>query len=115
MSKVVVIGAGVIGLSCAYELVRLGADVTVLDKGQPGKGAAWGSAGWVTQMLSAPLPAPGLVGTSLKWMLRGDSPLYMGLRGFVWVSPDGKQCNSLCGKGIQTSSGAEKWSIFRIG
>ena len=41
--------------------------------------------------------------------------LFMGLRGFVWVSPDGKQCNSLCGKGIQTSSGAEKWSIFRIG
>ena len=38
-----------------------------------------------------------------------------GLRGFVWVSPDGKQCNSLCGKGIQTSSSAEKWSIFRIG
>ena len=39
----------------------------------------------------------------------------VGLRGFVWVSPDGKQCNSLCGKGIPTSSGAEKWSIFRIG
>ena len=44
-----------------------------------------------------------------------DLVFIMGLRGFVWVSPDGKQCNSLCGKGIQTSSGAEKWSIFRIG
>ena len=90
MSKVVVIGAGVIGLSCAYELVRLGVDVTVLDKGQPGEGAAWGSAGWITQMLSAPLPAPGLVGTSLKWMLRGDSPLYIkpwadsGLPKWLW-------------------------------
>ena len=45
---------------------------------------------------------------------RGGSQNWV-LRGFVWVSPDGKQCNSLCGKGIQTSSGAEKWSIFRIG
>ncbi len=90
MSNVVVIGAGVIGLSCAYELVRKGVDVTVLDKGRLGEGAAWGSAGWVTQTLSAPLPAPGLVGTSLKWMLRKDSPLYIkpwadaGLPKWLW-------------------------------
>ena len=82
MSEVVVIGAGVIGLSCAYELVRKGVDVTVLDKGRPGEGAAWGSAGWVTQMLSAPLPAPGVVGTSLKWMLQKDSPLYQAMGRF---------------------------------
>ncbi len=89
-SEVVVIGGGVIGLSCAYELVRKGVDVTVLDKGRPGEDAAWGSAGWVTQMLSAPLPAPGLVGTSLKWMLKKDSPLYIkpwadsGLPKWLW-------------------------------
>ena len=77
MSEVVVIGAGVIGLSCAYELVRKGVDVTILDKGRLGEGAAWGSAGWVTQTLSAPLPAPGLVWASLKWMLQKDSPLYI--------------------------------------
>ncbi len=77
MSKVVVIGTGVIGLSCAYELVRKGAEVTVLDKGRLGEGAAWGSAGWVTQMLSAPLPALGLVAASLKWMTKKDSPLYI--------------------------------------
>ena len=55
----------------------------------------------------------------LPWITIGimmaNAFIFLGLRGFVWVSPDGKQCNSLCGKGIQTSSGAEKWSIFRIG
>ena len=46
MSKqhVVVIGAGIIGLSCAYELSSLGADITVLDP-SPGMGATRAAAG----------------------------------------------------------------------
>ncbi|MCG7207444.1 NAD(P)/FAD-dependent oxidoreductase [Streptomyces arenae] len=40
MTKVVVIGAGIIGASCAYHLARAGAgvDVTVIDRGQVGSG-----------------------------------------------------------------------------
>lgn len=76
MGRVVVVGAGVIGLWCAYELRRRGAAVTVLDKG-PEESCSTGNAGWVTPVLSEPLPAPGLVSTSLRWMLRSDSPLYI--------------------------------------
>jgi D-amino-acid dehydrogenase len=75
--NVVIIGAGVIGLATAYELRRRGAEVLVLDRAEPGKGASEGNAGWITPSMSGPIPAPGLVGTSMKWMLRNDSPLYI--------------------------------------
>jgi len=77
MSKVVVIGAGSIGLASAYELRRRGSDVVVLDMGNPGEGSSYGNAGWITPSISMPLPAPGLVAQSMRWMLKRDSPLYI--------------------------------------
>lgn len=77
MSKVVVIGAGAIGLASAYELRRRGADVVVLDMSNPGEGSSYGNAGWITPSISMPLPAPGLVAQSMRWMLKRDSPLYI--------------------------------------
>lgn len=77
MARVVVVGAGIIGLASAWALRRRGADVLVLDRALPGMGASSGNAGWIVPSLSTPLPAPGLVKTSLKWMLRNDSPLYI--------------------------------------
>lgn len=77
MSRTVVVGAGAIGLGCAYELARRGRQVTVLDKGLPGRACSEGNAGWITPSISAPLPAPGLTWTSIKWMLSKDSPLYI--------------------------------------
>lgn len=49
----------------------------MVERGEPGKGASAGNAGWVTPSLAGPVPAPGIVSTSLKWMLRPDSPLYI--------------------------------------
>lgn len=77
MARVVVVGAGVIGLASAWALRTRGAEVTVLERGLPGKGASAGNAGWIVPSMSTPLPAPGLVGTSVKWMLHSDSPLYI--------------------------------------
>lgn len=45
--KIIVIGAGVAGLSIGWQLARSGADVTVLDRAQPGQGATWASAGMI--------------------------------------------------------------------
>ncbi|HEX5322378.1 MAG TPA: glycine oxidase ThiO [Capsulimonadaceae bacterium] len=44
-SDVVIVGAGVIGLSIAWKLAQGGASVTVIDKGPVGHGASWAAAG----------------------------------------------------------------------
>jgi glycine oxidase len=45
--KVVIIGAGVAGLSIGWRLRQAGAEVTVLERAQPGGGATWASAGMI--------------------------------------------------------------------
>jgi D-amino-acid dehydrogenase len=73
--RVLVVGGGVVGLCCAYELSRAGADVTVLERGGVGQGASRGNTGWVCPSFSYPLPAPGIIGEGLRGMLRGGGPL----------------------------------------
>jgi len=45
MTDVVVVGGGVIGLSLAWELASEGAEVTLIERGQPGAEASWAGAG----------------------------------------------------------------------
>jgi glycine oxidase len=45
--KVVVIGGGVAGLSIGWRLAQQGAEVTVLERAQPGMGATWAAAGMI--------------------------------------------------------------------
>ncbi len=90
MTRTIVVGAGVVGLGCAYALRKRGRDVVVVDRGKPGEACSKGNAGWITPSISAPIPAPGLTWTSIKWMLRSDSPLYIsptaafGLARWLW-------------------------------
>lgn len=77
MSRTVIVGAGAVGLATAYELRKRGVDVLLLDRGEPGAACSAGNAGWVVPTYSSPLPAPGLVSTSIRWMARRDSPLYI--------------------------------------
>lgn len=51
--KVVVIGAGVAGLAIGWRLRQRGADVTVLDRAQPGRGATWAAAGMLAATAEA--------------------------------------------------------------
>jgi len=73
-SSVVVVGGGVIGLACAWELTRGGAVVTVLERGEVGGGVSHGNAGWVVPSMAAPLPAPGMVREGVRQLVtRGDA------------------------------------------
>jgi D-amino-acid dehydrogenase len=75
--RVVVIGGGVIGLTTAYELAREGVEVVVLDARATGLGASAVNAGWFVPAEAMPVPGPEMVGRTLRWMLRRDSPVYI--------------------------------------
>ena len=97
-TRVVIVGGGVIGLAAAYALRRRGCGVTVLDGGCLGGGASHGNAGWIVPSLSGPVPTPGLVRTSVRWMLRPDSPLYVRPRAdptfLRWLLAFWRRCNA---------------------
>jgi len=73
--RVVIVGGGVVGLCCAYELMRAGAEVTVVERDRCGGATSLGNAGWVVPSLSAPMPAPGITMQTLKMLFKSDGPL----------------------------------------
>lgn len=50
-ADIVIIGAGIIGLSSAYELAKKGASVTILDRGEIGMEASWAGGGILSPLL----------------------------------------------------------------
>jgi len=56
--KVVIVGAGVAGLSIGWRLLQKGASVTVLDRAQPGRGATWAAAGMLALLAELEDAAP---------------------------------------------------------
>src|SRR5438045_3261232 len=80
MSKrIVIVGAGVIGLCSALYASRRGHEVTVVDRGPatPRDGCSFGNAGMVVPSHFVPLAAPGMVRLGLKWMWDPQSPFYI--------------------------------------
>ncbi len=77
MSKVLIIGGGIAGLSSARYLVKAGWDVTVLDKGDFSDNCSYGNAGFVCPSHYVQLATPGIVKQGFKWMLNSRSPFYI--------------------------------------
>lgn len=77
MNDVVVIGGGVVGVSCARELALRGAKVTVLERDRIGHGCSFGNAGWLTPSQATPLANPAMLMKSFRWMFDPESPLYI--------------------------------------
>jgi D-amino-acid dehydrogenase len=77
MSKVTIIGGGIIGLSSAYYLQKAGWEVTVIDKENFLDNCSYGNAGYVCPSHFIPLATPGIIKQGLKWMLNSKSPFYV--------------------------------------
>jgi len=96
-SDVLILGGGVIGLFCALTLLRRGASVRVIDRGQPGCGASHGNCGTLTPSHAIPLTVPGMPWRALHWMLRRDAPLYVNPRPdwdrWRWLLGFARRCN----------------------
>lgn len=76
-TDVAIVGAGVIGLACAYFLLKAGRSVTLLDQGAFGRGSSHGNCGTLTPSHAPPLAMPGMVTKALGWMLTPDAPFYV--------------------------------------
>ncbi len=74
--KVLILGSGVIGTSCAYYLAKAGHGVTVVDRqSAPALETSFANAGEVSPGYSAPWAGPGVPVKAIKWMLMHHSPL----------------------------------------
>jgi D-amino-acid dehydrogenase len=74
--KVLVLGAGVIGVSAAYELAGAGHEVTVLERQTaPALETSFANAGEVSPGYSAPWAGPGVPLKAIKWLAMHHRPL----------------------------------------
>ena len=79
--KVIVLGAGVIGVTSAWYLNRAGHEVTVIDR-QSGAGleTSFANGGQISVSHAEPWATPGAPLQILKWLGREDAPLLFRLR-----------------------------------
>ncbi|WP_439522068.1 NAD(P)/FAD-dependent oxidoreductase [Marivita sp.] len=73
---VIVIGAGIVGVSTAIWLKRFGQEVTVIDRDGPGQGTSFGNAGLLAACAMVPVTTPGLISKAPKMLLDRNSPLF---------------------------------------
>jgi D-amino-acid dehydrogenase len=74
MSKVIVIGGGIVGLMSAYYLNISGHEVIIADKFNFTRSCSYSNAGMIVPSHIIPLAAPGVITMGLKWMLNPGSP-----------------------------------------
>lgn len=76
--KVVVLGAGIIGVTSAYQLAKAGHEVTVIDRQQgPALETSFANAGEVSFGYCSPWAAPGIPMKALKWLFMHHAPLIL--------------------------------------
>ena len=74
--KVIVLGAGVLGVTSAWYLAKAGHEVTVIDRQQgPALETSFANAGEISPGYSSPWAAPGIPLKALKWMFQRHAPL----------------------------------------
>ncbi|WP_207458876.1 D-amino acid dehydrogenase [Azospirillum sp. SYSU D00513] len=97
--KVVVLGAGVIGVTTSYYLAKLGHEVTVIDR-QPGPGleTSYANAGQVSPGYSAPWAGPGVPLKAVTWLTMEHGPLVikpqLDPRMWMWLAQMLRNCTA---------------------
>lgn len=74
---VVVIGAGIVGVSTALSLNRAGLPVLLIDRNEPGEGASFGNAGVLASSSIVPVTVPGLIAKAPRMLLDPAQPLFL--------------------------------------
>lgn len=73
--SIVVLGAGVAGLSAALYLQRSGQRVLVIDAQPPASGTSYGNAGLISKDTAVPIALPGMMRKVPRWLTDREGPL----------------------------------------
>ncbi|MBO0752602.1 MAG: FAD-binding oxidoreductase, partial [Bradyrhizobiaceae bacterium] len=65
-TDVIVLGAGIVGVSVAVHLVKRGLAVTLLDRDEPGQATSYGNAGIIEANTLFPAPFPSRLTSLLR-------------------------------------------------
>lgn len=77
MAPVVIVGAGMVGVSAAIWLQRDGRDVVLIDRLGPGEGASYGNAGVLASCSMVPVTVPGLLKKAPRMLFDPRQPLFL--------------------------------------
>ena len=97
--KVIVLGAGIVGTTSAYQLAKAGHEVTVVDR-QPGPAleTSFANAGEVSFGYCSPWAAPGIPMKAIKWLMMEHAPLILrpklNLPMLTWMAQMLRNCTS---------------------
>jgi len=86
-TEIAVIGAGVVGLTIALELVDQGREVVLVDPGQPGMGASYGNAGTIAGYATSPVGTPDVLRSLPSLLFSKTSPLAIRHRALPSLAP----------------------------
>ena len=75
MARIAVIGAGIVGLACAFHLRADGHEIVVIDSAPEGDKCSWGNAGGIGVTEVVPAAVPGLFWRVPGWLLDPLGPL----------------------------------------
>ncbi|MGZ5130874.1 MAG: D-amino acid dehydrogenase [Caldimonas sp.] len=97
--KVLVLGAGVIGVAAAYEMAGDGHEVTVVDRqAAPAMETSYANAGEVSPGYSAPWAGPGVPLKAIRWLAMHHRPLvirpHIDLAFIAWVLAMLRNCTA---------------------
>lgn len=97
--KVLVLGAGVVGVSCAYFLARQGFEVTVVDRhAEVAAETSFANGGQISVSHAEPWANPSTPLKALRWLARTDAPLRWrpraDARQLRWVSAFLRECTA---------------------
>ncbi len=74
---VVIVGAGIVGVSTALHLQRDGHQVTLIDKAGPAEGASYGNGGVLASCSMVPVTGPGLIRKAPGMLFSPNQPLFL--------------------------------------
>lgn len=80
MADVTILGAGIIGVTCALELLDRGLTVEVVDRLPPGEATSYGNAGSISPWSVVPLATPGVWKNVPRWLLDPKGPFKVRMR-----------------------------------